>query len=212
MRGFSHPPKSHNLYKPRAPLTQGVLRVSMGETSLDHLKRIISLCVSDQFYLESNIVIFNRGDEYSKNDVKIARERKKERKNGFGLFIQLSLHYIFLNYNAPPSTFNIEGNVLIFNYCASMCSTPWPKGGVVVDYMHWQPEQVSLGGPPAAPETVFCFQHPPLASFHETLNVKGGFSASWNPKLFSLPPAQREWSRQLGEDSRDRTRGGQLPT
>ena len=28
-----------------------------------------------------------------------------------------------------------------------MCSTPWPKGGVVVDYMHWQPEQVSLGGP-----------------------------------------------------------------
>ena len=64
-----------------------------------------------------------------------------------------------------------------------MCSTPWPKGGVVVDYMHWQPEQVSLGGPPAAPETVFCFQHPPLASFHEPLNVKGGFFSLLKPEI-----------------------------
>ena len=71
--------------------------------------------------------------------------------------------------------------------------------------MHWQLEQARMGGP-RAPETLFCFQHPSLAPFHEAHDVKGGFSASWNPKLFSLPPAPREWSRQLGGDRRDRSR------
>ena len=78
-------------------------------------------------------------------------------------------------------------------------------------------EKATWAGEPGwsltAPEPLFCFQHPPLAPFHETGHVKRVFSASSETRNCFLcrrhpaggrETATREWSRQLGKDGRDR--------
>ena len=78
-------------------------------------------------------------------------------------------------------------------------------------------EKATWAGEPGwsltAPEPLFCFQHPPLAPFHETGHVKRVFSASPETRncflcrrhpAGGLETATREWSRQLGKDGRDR--------
>ena len=159
-------------------------------------------------------------------------QRTMLRENEFKMFLKYKLTFIAMNALSWSKctyvpeclihtlTLSFEGNAHISNlHPAPISSTPWSKvklGWIITrngNLSTWawvvlvSPFQCtwkcSLFPASLPPITLVPWNSQRKRSFFQLFQLL--LKVSWNPKLFSLPPAQREWSRQLGEDRRDRS-------